>query len=60
MKKWRSETIGLDLTVLRTRALLQEAYLRLMEKYEEAEITVSMIAEEANINRATFYAHYFQ
>lgn len=60
MKKWRSETIGLDRTVLRTRALLQEAYLRLMEKYEEAEITVSMIAEEANINRATFYAHYFQ
>ena len=60
MKKWRSETIGLDRTVLRTRALLQEAYLRLMEKYEEEEITVSMIAEEANINRATFYAHYFQ
>lgn len=60
MKKWRSETIGLNRTVLRTRALLQEAYLRLMEKYEEEEITVSMIAEEANINRATFYAHYFQ
>lgn len=60
MKKWRSETIGLNRTVLRTRALLQEAYLRLMEKYEEEEITVSMIAEGSNINRATFYAHYFQ
>ena len=47
-----------DRRVLRTRASLQQAYLRLMEKHEEREITVSMIADEANINRATFYAHF--
>ena len=47
-----------DRRVLRTRTALQQAYLRLIENYEEHDITVSMITEEADINRATFYAHF--
>lgn len=47
-----------DRRVQRTRNALQNAYLRLMKNYKEDEITVSMITDEADINRATFYAHF--
>ncbi|MEH7121957.1 TetR/AcrR family transcriptional regulator [Bacillus sp. JJ1773] len=47
-----------DRRVQRTRTALQNAYLQLMKNYEEHEITVSMITDEADINRATFYTHF--
>jgi AcrR family transcriptional regulator len=48
----------MDPRVRRTRLLLQEALVRLLKKKGFDEITVQDIAEEATINRATFYAHY--
>src|ERR1700727_3935535 len=42
----------------RTRKLLQQALVKLMEKKEFDAISVQDIAESATINRATFYDHY--
>ncbi|MFC5464073.1 TetR/AcrR family transcriptional regulator [Lederbergia graminis] len=47
-----------DRRVRRTRKALQAAYLRLCKLYQEDEISVSMITDEADINRATFYMHF--
>jgi AcrR family transcriptional regulator len=47
-----------DRRMRRTRTALQNAYLQLMKNYKEHEITVSMITDEADINRATFYTHF--
>jgi AcrR family transcriptional regulator len=47
-----------DRRMQRTRNALQNAYLHLMKNYKEHEITVSMITDEADINRATFYTHF--
>lgn len=47
-----------DLRVLKTRKLLYEALLNLMEKNEFESITIQQLADEAMINRATFYLHY--
>src|SRR5690606_21627181 len=47
-----------DRRVRRTRKALQAAYLRLCKLYQEHEISVSMITDEADINRATFYMHF--
>ncbi len=49
---------SLDPRILRTRKLLQQALVKLMEKKEFDAISVQDIAEEATINRATFYDHY--
>lgn len=37
---------------------IYRAFLRLLERYNFHEITASMIAGEAHVNRSTFYAHY--
>ncbi|NDJ55135.1 MAG: TetR family transcriptional regulator [Chloroflexi bacterium] len=47
-----------DLRVLRTRQLLQDALLDLIEVKPFESIQVKEIAEEAMVNRATFYLHY--
>jgi AcrR family transcriptional regulator len=47
-----------DPRILRTRKLLQQALVKLMEKKEFDSISVQDIAEQATINRATFYDHY--
>jgi AcrR family transcriptional regulator len=49
---------SVDPRILRTRKLLQQALVKLMEKKEFDTISVQDIAEEATINRATFYDHY--
>jgi AcrR family transcriptional regulator len=49
---------SLDPRIRRTRLLLQDALVRLLQKKGFDEISVHDIAEEATINRATFYAHY--
>lgn len=47
-----------DLRVLKTRRLIEEAFVQLMEEKGYTEISVKEIAERATINRATFYAHF--
>src|SRR6202046_3430308 len=47
-----------DPRVLRSRQMLMEALLRLLTRKEFADISIQEIADEATLNRATFYLHY--
>src|ERR1700690_524287 len=47
-----------DPRVLRSRRMLMEALLRLLSRKEFDEISIQEIADEATLNRATFYLHY--
>jgi AcrR family transcriptional regulator len=47
-----------DPRILRSRQMLMEALLRLLTRKEFEEISVQEIADEATLNRATFYLHY--
>ena len=47
-----------DPRVLRSRQMLMEALLRLLTRKEFDSISVQEIADEATLNRATFYLHY--
>ncbi|GGD79225.1 TetR/AcrR family transcriptional regulator [Paenibacillus nasutitermitis] len=47
-----------DPRVLRTRQLIRDAFLDLLQEMELEKITVNRIAERATINRVTFYLHY--
>lgn len=47
-----------DPRVLRSRGLLMEALLRLLARKEFDDISIQEIADEATLNRATFYLHY--
>ncbi len=49
---------NLDKRILRTRKALRQAFKTLMEQKPFEQITVLDIADEAMINRATFYAHF--
>jgi AcrR family transcriptional regulator len=48
----------LDPRIRRTRQLLQQALDKLLETKEFDKISVQDIAEQATVNRATFYDHY--
>lgn len=41
-----------------TKMVLKESFIRLMKKKAFQRITITEICEDADINRATFYAHY--
>lgn len=56
MLKSRDEQ--LDKRVIRTRKLLLEAFFDLMRTKEFSQISVQDITDRAEINRATFYAHF--
>lgn len=43
---------------MRSRRLIREAFLRLLKEKDPNEISIMDIVNEADINRATFYAHY--
>jgi len=43
---------------LRSKKLIREAFLELLKVKEYEKITVTNIVDKADINRATFYAHY--
>ena len=43
---------------LRSRKLIRQALLSLLKTKNPDDITIKDIVDEANINRATFYAHY--
>jgi AcrR family transcriptional regulator len=47
-----------DPRVLRTRQLIRNAFIDLLQEIELEKITVKRIAERATINRVTFYLHY--
>ena len=47
-----------DPRILRSRRMLMEALARLLSKKEFADTSVQEIADEATLNRATFYLHY--
>lgn len=43
---------------LRSRRLIIDAYIKLLETYSANKITVTKIVEVADLNRSTFYAHF--
>ncbi|HEV2578316.1 MAG TPA: TetR/AcrR family transcriptional regulator [Acidobacteriaceae bacterium] len=47
-----------DPRVLRSRQMLMEALLRLLNRKEFDDISIQEITDEATLNRATFYLHY--
>lgn len=53
-----SATESTDPRVLRSRQMLMAALLRLLNRKEFDDISIQEIADEATLNRATFYLHY--
>src|SRR6202046_5793532 len=51
-------TENTDPRVLRSRQMLMESLLRLLTRKEFDDISIQEIADEATLNRATFYLHY--
>lgn len=49
---------NIDPRVLRSRQMLMESLLRLLVRKEFDDISVQEVADEAGLNRATFYLHY--
>ncbi|MCM1098221.1 MAG: TetR/AcrR family transcriptional regulator [Ruminococcus flavefaciens] len=49
---------GTDRRVRRTRALLQQGLIQLMETKDVKDISVKELSDLADINRGTFYLHY--
>src|SRR3984885_10912034 len=47
-----------DPRILRSRRMLMEALVRLLTQKEFEDISIQEIADEATLNRATFYLHY--
>jgi AcrR family transcriptional regulator len=47
-----------DPRILRSRQMLMEALARLLDRKEFDDISIQEIADEATLNRATFYLHY--
>lgn len=47
-----------DLRKVRTRKLLKDAFIELLQENDFEKITVQRLAERATINRVTFYLHY--
>jgi AcrR family transcriptional regulator len=47
-----------DPRILRSRQMLMEALAKLLARKEFDEISIQEIADEATLNRATFYLHY--
>jgi AcrR family transcriptional regulator len=52
------EATRVDPRKLRTRQLLRDAYVDLLQETDPEKITVNRLAERARINRVTFYLHY--
>ena len=49
---------AMDPRILRSRRMLMEALVRLLTQKEFDDISIQEIADEATLNRATFYLHY--
>ena len=53
-----SNSKKLDPRILRTRALIESSFIKLLEEKDFQSITVQDISDRATINRSTFYAHF--
>jgi len=53
-----SERSKTDLRKQRTRRLIKDAFIELLQESDVEKITVQRLAEKATINRVTFYLHY--
>src|SRR6201997_1530915 len=51
-------TDSTDPRILRSRRMLMDALVKLLNRKEFDDISVQEIADEATLNRATFYLHY--
>ncbi|MGN0649201.1 MAG: TetR/AcrR family transcriptional regulator [Oscillospiraceae bacterium] len=49
---------SLDLRVVKTRAAIKNSLIELMSEKQLSDITVSELAQRAQVNRKTFYRHY--
>ncbi|SDX99482.1 TetR/AcrR family transcriptional regulator [Paenibacillus sp. CF384] len=47
-----------DPRIVRTRRLLRDAFIELLQEMELEKISVNRLAERATLNRVTFYLHY--
>lgn len=47
-----------DLRVVRTRQMIRDAFIDLLEHKSYNKITISELTKKANVNRVTFYLHY--
>lgn len=47
-----------DPRILRTRQLIRDAFVELLQEMDIEKLSVNKIAEKATINRVTFYLHY--
>jgi len=47
-----------DKRIVRSKMLLKQTFLSLLEKKKIKYITITEIVEKANYNRGTFYAHF--
>src|SRR5258708_20289660 len=54
----QSETATTDPRILRSRRMLMDSLAKLLRKKEFEDISVQEIADDATLNRATFYLHY--
>lgn len=48
----------LDPRIVRTRQLIRDAFVELLQEMDIEKLSVNRIAERATINRVTFYLHY--
>lgn len=44
--------------LLRTRRMIKNAFIELLDEKELEQVSINMITRHANINRVTFYSHY--
>jgi AcrR family transcriptional regulator len=49
---------SIDRRVARTRAMLQQAHISLIQEKGYEATTIEDICDKANVGRSTFYAHY--
>lgn len=52
------DDMKVDRRVKKTKAVLRQAFVRLMAQKKVSEITVKELCELADVNRGTFYLHY--
>ncbi len=57
-KLLQAKTETTDPRILRSRRMLMDSLERLLKKKEFEDISVQEIADDATLNRATFYLHY--
>lgn len=56
--KERTSTKAKYRSAIRSRRMIREAYMELLKEKDLSKITVTDIIKRADLNRATFYAHY--